>query len=755
MDIAFILREYYGKEVLTSSPMEGYESINFKISTPGKNFVLKQHKNTTEEEAVLRAEHLVMQHVKELNNYTISFTQPTLDKQPIVQYKEKIYRLLSFVEGELLGNLTHTDTMLHSFGVFLGKLDLSLGKLQNDTLKAKETPWDLRHFYKNYPLLAHITDQNDRRLVDYFFLQYQEQIIPKQYQLRKQLIHNDANEWNVLITDNKVTGLIDFGDMCYSWLINELAIAITYVMMHNNKPLEAAAEVIKGYNETLALTIDEIDLLYYLVAARLCTSVCNSAYNKKQRPESTYITISEQPAWALLRNWISLNPIAIKNHFRSVVDFPKIIYTPLKHKLTQRDSYISKALSLSYKNPIHMHSAAMQYMYDTAGNTFLDAYNNIKQVGHSHPTVVKAGQKAMAMLNTNTRYVYDALADYAENLITHFPKPLRTAFFVNSGSAASDLAIRIAKTYTQKTQVMVLEQGYHGNTMLGMAVSHYKYAQQGGKDTQVDTIATPIPKFFNSGCNTPKETTAHFTKIARKQIEAETGNIAAFIAEPIVGCGGQVPLSEGYLKNVYETIRAQGGLCISDEVQVGFGRLGDHFWGFQMHNVVPDIVILGKPMGNGHPIGAVVTTAEIAERFDNGIEFFSSFGGNPVSCRIGQAVLKVIKEEKLQQHAKKVGEFLTAQLEALKGDYPEIADVRGSGLFLGVELMDIAGTPNTRLAQTIKNTLRDRFILIGTDGPYDSVLKIKPPLLFTLENAKKLVFEITRILMEESHLNKN
>jgi len=234
---------------------------------------------------------------------------------------------------------------------------------------------------------------------------------------------------------------------------------------------------------------------------------------------------------------------------------------------------------------------------------------------------------------------------------------------------------------------------------------------------------------------------------AISQLRQFDQTIAAFISEPIVGCGGQVPLAKGYLKKLYPAIREQGGVCISDEVQTGFGRLGDHFWGFEAQKVVPDMVIIGKPMGNGHPMAAVVTTSEIAESFSKGVEFFSSFGGNPVSCAIGLAVLDVIEEERLQQKAKTVGDYYKSLLQELQAKHPCIGDVRGSGLFLGVEIViDGSMEPNTELAHHIKNELRNRHILISTDGPHNSVLKSKPPLCFTKKNARLVVDTINEVL---------
>jgi 4-aminobutyrate aminotransferase-like enzyme len=394
-----------------------------------------------------------------------------------------------------------------------------------------------------------------------------------------------------------------------------------------------------------------------------------------------------------------------------------------------------------------MSGATFQYMYDSYGNTFLDAYNNIPHVGHQHPRVVEAGQRQMAKLNTNTRYLYDQLAAYAEKLLSKFPVPLNKVFFVNSGSAASDLAIRMAQTFSGKQNIAVMEHGYHGHTRLGVDISHYKFGGKGGGGQKEFIYKAALTDTFRGEFkdkNAGKKYASQFSN----SLKIAEGQIAAFIAEPIVGCGGQVPLAPGYLKEVYPMIRKQGGVCISDEVQTGFGRIGTHFWGFEAQEVVPDIVVLGKPMGNGHPIGAVVTTDEIAEAFDNGMEFFSSFGGNPVSCAIGMAVLDVLEEEKLQQNASETGSYFMKLLMNLQKEFQVVGDVRGSGLFLGVEFVNDPVTlePNTELAQIVKNKLRDSFILVSTDGPYDNVIKMKPPMCFNNDNALDVCATLKEVL---------
>jgi len=551
----------------------------------------------------------------------------------------------------------------------------------------------------------------------------------------------------VLVQKGKVSGIIDFGDTCYTQLINELAIGISYAVLGKENPVKWAIPIIQGYHKILPLEENDINVLYWLIAVRLCTSVCNSAYEKTIQPENKYIEISEKPAWDLLKKWVAFNPVFARNEFRKACGFAIPKEKSVEEMNAERFKSLSSIFSISYKRPIYMERAAFQYMFDKYGNSFLDAYNNIPHVGHSHPKVVEAGQKQMAKLNTNTRYLYDSLNEYSANLLRKFPASLSKVFFVNSGSAATDLALRLAGNFTGQQKVAVVEHGYHGNTVAGIEISHYKFGGKGGIGISENTICFPIPdsyrgeiRFENAGLS--------YAKKAIQQIQNSKEKIAAFIAEPIVGCGGQVPLAKGYLKEIYAEIRRQGGVCISDEVQTGFGRLGDVFWGFEQHDVIPDIVILGKPIGNGHPMGAVVCTDKIAEAFNNGMEFFSSFGGNPVSCAIGNAVLNVIEEEQLQQNAKSVGDYYLQELRKLQQKYECIGDVRGSGLFIGFEFVKnrITLEPDTELAQNVKNELREKFILVSTDGPFDNVIKSKPPLCFSKENVDEVIGKLEEIL---------
>jgi 4-aminobutyrate aminotransferase-like enzyme/Ser/Thr protein kinase RdoA (MazF antagonist) len=423
--------------------------------------------------------------------------------------------------------------------------------------------------------------------------------------------------------------------------------------------------------------------------------------------------------------------------------------------LAARQARMGRNLSLSYRTPLKLVRGWMQYLYDQSGRAYLDAYNNVPHVGHSHPRVVKAAQAQMALLNTNTRYLHDNLARFAERLCALLPKPLSVCFFVNSGSEANELALRLARTHTGQNDVIVLEGAYHGHTTTLVDISPYKFNGPGGKGAPPWVHTAPLPDDYRgpykrSDPDAGRKYAGHVSEIVR-HIKTRGGGLAAFICESMPSVGGQIVLPAGYLAEVYGPVRRAGGVCIADEVQVGFGRLGTHFWGFETQGVVPDIVVLGKPMGNGHPLGAVITTPEIAASFDNGMEFFSTFGGNTVSCAVGLAVLDVIQEEGLQEHAERVGQHLLAGLRGLMQSHPIIGDVRGLGLFQGVELVRDRGTLEPAASETsyVVNRLGERGILAGTEGPHQNVIKIRPPLPFSKSDADLLVRTLDAVLKED------
>lgn len=416
-----------------------------------------------------------------------------------------------------------------------------------------------------------------------------------------------------------------------------------------------------------------------------------------------------------------------------------------------RKEHLGKGLSLSYEKPLHIVRGEGIYLIDTFGRKYLDTVNNVNHVGHQHPKVVAAGQRQMAVLNTNTRYLHEEIIAYAEALLKRLPPHLSVIHIVNSGSEANELALRMAKTVTGNKDFLAIEVGYHGNTNAVMDVSSYKFAGEGGFPQPEHTHILPLPDSFRgkySGENCGMDYANH-AKENIQNLKTEGREIAGFIGESMISCGGQIVPPKNYFKEIYKHVRAAGGICIADEVQTGFGRMGKTFWAFELYDVQPDIVTMGKPAGNGHPLAVVACTKDIAEKFNTGMEYFNTFGGNPVSCAIGRTVLEVIEEENLQQNALEVGSFLIAELKKLQKQFPIIGDVRGEGLFLGFELNDAEKNPLPEHASYLANRMKQLGILMSIDGPDHNVLKVKPPMVFSKENAEELLFRLKTVFGED------
>ncbi len=422
--------------------------------------------------------------------------------------------------------------------------------------------------------------------------------------------------------------------------------------------------------------------------------------------------------------------------------------------LKQRKKYIGRNLSIAYKKPVKIVRGWQQYLYDEDGRRYLDAYNNVPHVGHCHPRVVKVLTEQASVLNTNTRYLHDNINCLATLLCSTLPESLSVCYFLNSASEANELALRLARSFTKQRDLIVLEGAYHGHSTTLIDISPYKHDGPGGTGAPDWVQVAPVADVYRGKYkkDDPQAGAKYASHVAEiiENLRRNGKGLSGFIAESVPSVGGQIFFPKGYLADVYKYVRAAGGVCIADDVQTGYGRIGTHFYGFQAQNVTPDIVVLGKPIGNGHPLAALITTPEIAGSFDNGMEFFSTFGGNPVSCAVGLEVLKVVLEENLQAHAWQTGARMLDGLRLLADRYSLIGDVRGSGLFLGVELVRDRETlePAAAEASFIADQMREKGILLGTDGPFHNVLKIRPPMPFDEENADLLVATLDKILAE-------
>ena len=424
--------------------------------------------------------------------------------------------------------------------------------------------------------------------------------------------------------------------------------------------------------------------------------------------------------------------------------------------LEERRAHLGRSLSISYAEPLKIVRGRGQFLIDESGEAYLDMVNNVAHVGHCHPRVVAAGQAQMAELNTNTRYLHDNIVELARRLTATLPAPLSVCFFVNSGSEANDLALRLARTHTGRRDVVSVAVGYHGNLTSLIEISPYKFDGPGGTGRPPGCRVAEMPDGYRGRLKYgARDLGRRYAEDVARQIAAaaaEERQIAAFFCESILSCGGQIVLPPGYLAAAYDSVRAAGGVCVADEVQVGFGRVGTHMWGFETQGVIPDIVTMGKPFGNGHPLGAVVTTPEIAGSFANGMEYFNTFGGNPVSAAIGLAVLDVIADQRLQSHARVVGERMLAGLRALQQRHALIGDVRGLGLFVGFELVLDRETLAPAPAETryLVEAMKRRRILLSIDGALHNVIKIKPPLVFDSKDCDRFLSALDEVLSEMS-----
>jgi len=772
-DAEFIAQKHYGIEGKASA-LPSERDQNFQIDSAARSYVLKIA-NPDTDIAILELENQAIRLAEAVDGLNSAPLFKSLDGQTIIQLgdgKDETWyvRCLGYVPGTPLAKISDpTSALLEQVGGTLARLDQALKTLNQSRAAKRILKWDLTRapeiVRQSIPKIAEPELQALLQThLDRFY-----EIESRVAELPESVIHNDPNDYNILVdseNESQTFGLIDFGDMVFSKSINDLAICLAYVILNKPNPLKDACSVVTGYNQVRRISEPEVSVLYQLMCMRLAQSVCIANEQKLLQPENEYLAVTERPAWSMLERLATIEPASARMQFSDACyahsqdpddAIPADGSGSLNSKqiLDLRNRRLGPSLSLSYDRPLHIVRGRGQYLFDTSDLTYLDCVNNVCHVGHCHPKVIEAATQQMGRLNTNTRYLHENIVQLAEKLTATLPEPLEVCFFVNSGSEANDLALRLARNYTRNQDVVVIDHAYHGHVSSLIEISPYKFNHAGGSGKPDHVHVVPIPDGFRGAFKTDDpECGIKYAQVARSVIEsalAEGRQIGVFFAESMLGCGGQVPLPSGYLSELYPFIREQGGVCVADEVQVGFGRVGTHFWGFQQQDVVPEIVTMGKPMGNGHPLAAVVTTREIASAFDNGMEYFNTFGGNPVSCAIGYAVLNVIEKQELQEHAKELGDWLIKHLQKLAEKHTLIGDVRGSGLFLGIELVTDRQTlePATDVANAVINQMREHCILLSTDGPHENVIKFKPPMVFTKADAERLVMVLDQVLKNE------
>jgi 4-aminobutyrate aminotransferase-like enzyme/Ser/Thr protein kinase RdoA (MazF antagonist) len=735
-----LLREAWGLEG-TLAPLGG-ENQNHLVTTPeGARYVLKvaDARATRDEVALERAAVRAVEAAGP--DVALPHVLPTRTGEVVAPAGEgRLARLLTFVSGRPWGESgAASPERLVATGRVVAGLARALEDV--DPPAARRTHrWDLSRAGSLRPDVAFIPDPGRRALATEAFRLWAG-AEPWLAGVPHGFVHGDLNDENLLVEGDRVVGVLDFGDALRNPTVCDLAIALAYLLLAEPDPWDAGARLVGGYHAVRPLSVPECELLFPLMCGRLAVSVTIAAGRRTgEAPRDAWFS-TEAAAWRALEEFVGIDPAEAAERLTA-----RIEVTPYPDRggspdalLARRRSRFSAALSLSFATPLKAVRGRGAYLYDERGRAHLDLYNNVCHVGHCHPRVVAAGQAQMGRLNTNTRYLYDLLGEYADRLCATLPPELDHCFLVNSGSEANELALRLARTHTGHRDVIVLENAYHGHTGTLIDISPYKFDGPGGEGRKEWVHVAPMPDGYRGPYRGQgRDAGVAYGKAVGHLLEGMHRPPAAFIAESLPSVGGQIVPPEGYLETAFRHVRGAGGLCILDEVQVGFGRVGTHFWGFQQQDVVPDVVVMGKPIGNGHPLAAVVTTGEIARSFgETGMEYFSTFGGNPVSCAIGLAVLDVVEDEGLQEHALSVGTKLRDGLRELADRHPVIGDVRGSGLFIGLELVrdPESRDPAPEAAARLVEALRARRILTGTDGPHENVIKIKGPMVLTEADA--------------------
>jgi 4-aminobutyrate aminotransferase-like enzyme/Ser/Thr protein kinase RdoA (MazF antagonist) len=751
-----------------ASRLDSERDLNFRIDTSdGRRFLLKLS-NPADPASVLDMQTQAMLHIGR-QDPGLPVMQPLLspagDYAQVVEDgagSSQLARLFTFLPGSIFEPAELDHAALHAFGVTVARMGVALRGFFHPAAGYKIL-WDLKHTPDLRRVVGGISEPGGTPLVERILSGFEERVGPALPGLRAQILHNDLTLDNVLLDQShRVSGVVDFGDLTHTALVCDLAVTLVSMMWGRPDPLEAATSAISGYRSVTPIEPTEAAILADLVLARLAALVVVASWRVRHYPENAeYITANVELAWDLLRHLDDQGSAEVRTQLAgaclepdgeaSVAEKGETL-PPIDTLLERRRRVLGPALApLSYERPLYLVRGEGPRLFDQDGNAYLDAYNNVPVVGHCHPRVVTAIAEQSARLNTNTRYLHAHVVELAERLVATMPDGLDTVMFVNSGSEANDLAWRFATTFTKRGGAIVTSRAYHGVTTATLALSPEEWVTD-----PVHVARIPAPDGYRGIYRSDEEGWAERYAAHVHQAVASLGERgvepAAFYVDSLFTSDGIFAPPPEYLTEVARRLGAAGCLLVADEVQSGFGRIGTHMWSFQASGVTPDFVTLGKPMGNGHPVAAVVTRAEIAERMAAETDVFSTFGGNPVACKAGLAVLDVVANEHLQQRALEVGDHLRRGLRKLQDEHSSLGDVRGAGLMTGVELVSDPGAraPAPELANAVMNRMRDKGVLVGSTGPDDNVLKIRPPLVVTIDDADQIVDTLDASLRELS-----
>jgi 4-aminobutyrate aminotransferase-like enzyme len=665
--------------------------------------------NTGEDPAVLDLEAKALLHIERVDSEL-----PIARQLASGARDGHLVRLFERMPGES-GGPDLPDDAVFAFAATHARLTLALRGFFHPAA-GRDLLWNPAQTPRLRPLAASIQDAGRRAIVERVLDRFEERVLPRWAFLPAQLVHGDFTTDNVLFDENgRVIGITDFGDMSFSARAGDFAIDVVSLLRGRPESdiFRTARIAIDGYASRIPLEDEELDLLADLVAARLAALVTISAWRVERYPENAeYIQSWDADSWALLEHFdaVGLDAVARELGARQ----PPVATVEL---LERRTAALGSALTgLTYRHPVHVVRGEGVWLFDADGRRLLDAYNNVPVVGHCHPRVTEAVVRQTRLLNTHSRYLYEPLVELAERLVATMPPEtgLDAVMLVNSGSEANDLAWRLATVATAHSGAIVTEFAYHGVTTAIADFSPEEWPQ-GHRPEHVETITPPGSAREVDMGGAVERLDSHGFGLAATYLDC--GFTSDGIWTP--------PADE--VQAIARATRDAGGLLVADEVQAGHGRTGEHVWSFAQYGIAPDVVTLGKPMGNGYPVAAVIARQELFDRLKAETEVFSTFGGNPVAARAALGVLDVIDDERLIENAKRVGAELLESLRALN-----IGEVRGRGLLVGVQL------ETAELAQEVVNRMRDADVLINSTGPQGNVLKIRPPLVFTTEHVELL-----------------
>ena len=759
---AFAERVYGLTGVISSLDSERDQNLRV-VSNEGLAYLLKIS-NPADDGGVIEMQTQALLHIiREAPDLPVMRPLPTRDGDLYAILEDTdgnghLVRLFTFLPGRMMSSVDLDPEALGWFGSTVARMGLSLRGFFHPAGGYKIL-WDLKLTAQLRPFVALVSDDPRRSLCKRVLDRFEEHALPALPGLRAQIIHNDMTLDNVLLDDARsVSGIVDFGDLTHSALVCDLAIALVSLMWARPDPFEAAEAAIAGYISVLPIEDQEAEVLGDLVSARLLALILIANWRVARYPENTsYITANVESAWSLLERFDELGSSQVVGRLRAACmgrgpSRPGEGSPPTEELLERRRRVLSPALSpLSYEHPLHLVRGEGSWMFDSSGNRYLDAYNNVPVVGHSHPRVAQAIADQSRTLNTNTRYLHRNVIELAERIVATMPEGLDTVLFVNSGSEANDVAWRLATAYTGAPGAVVTANAYHGVTTATLALSPEEWIE-GETPDHIERVPAPDGYRGLYRRESPDWAGRYALHLREAVARMQSRGIepAAFYVDSLFTSDGIFAPPPVYLQSGIDFVREAGGLIVADEVQSGFGRTGVNMWSFQAAGIVPDFVTLGKPMGNGHPVAAIVTGARIVERFASKSDIFSTFGGNPVASRAGLAVLDVIEDEVLQQWAGEVGGYLQEKLKALMRHHGSIGDVRGAGLMIGVELVEDAKErrPDGRLTREVVNRMKDKGVLVGSTGPDGNVLKIRPPLVLSTAEADSIAGALLDSLVE-------